>query len=67
METRIRAVLTGPIAPFGPRDEPSGYYKAVRTGQVEVTLLGLAGEPASWHVADLERRPRCRRQMTPKA
>lgn len=44
METRIRAVLTGRIAPFGPGGEPSGYRKAIRIDRLEVTPLGLAGD-----------------------
>lgn len=44
METKIDAVLTGLIAPFGPEDEPSGYRKTIRPGKVTVTALGLAGD-----------------------
>ena len=44
METRIRGVLSGRVAPFGPMGEPSGYAKAIRTDRVEVTLLRREGE-----------------------
>jgi len=44
METEIRAVLTGRIAAFGPRGEPSGYRKSIRAGRVEAGLLGLGGD-----------------------
>lgn len=44
METRIRGVLSGRAAPFGPRGEPSGYAKAIRTDRVKVALLGIEGD-----------------------
>lgn len=44
MECEIAAVLTGVVAPFGPKGEPSGYRKAIRAGEVAVTAHGLAGD-----------------------
>ena len=44
METEIRAVLTGRIARFGPKGEPSGYRKAVRADRVTVTMVGLSDD-----------------------
>lgn len=44
MECEIGAVLTGAVAPFGPKGEPSGFRKAIRAGKVAVTALGLADD-----------------------
>lgn len=40
----VTTVLTGRIAAFGPKGEPSAYRKAPREGRVEITPLGLVGD-----------------------
>jgi MOSC domain-containing protein YiiM len=44
MECEVSSVLTGTVAPFGPKGEPSGYRKTIRTGKVAVAAWGLAGD-----------------------
>ncbi|MGE3745784.1 MAG: MOSC domain-containing protein [Sphingomonadaceae bacterium] len=44
MECEVSSVLTGTVAPFGTKGEPSGYRKTIRTGKVAVAAWGLAGD-----------------------
>lgn len=40
----VRAVHVGRVAPLGPENVPSGFFKQPVTGRVEVRELGLAGD-----------------------
>jgi MOSC domain-containing protein YiiM len=42
--TPIVAIMTGKVAPYGPKGEPSAYVKHRIEGDIEITSLGLEGD-----------------------